>query len=268
METDPLGPDRSASPLAAGPPDRVVRPARSRRHLVTVSVLAAVPAVVITSSWVTSWPPDGVDARLLALVAVVVAAVAAVADGFDRRYPTAGPGSVAVRLAGLTAVVVLVLFLVADPWVYSGTDGGRRVWPFAVGLSGLAVALAGRQLAKTTGPAPAADGRPVDGLLAVIAVSVPFGLGFSLLSFFAALCGYGPEALVLFAVGISSPVWLGLVERGLNRRWPRSGLAFAVGRLVLVAVVVSAASLVVLTVLDDDGRRCESTLSTPDAAEV
>ena len=266
METEPPCHGAMATPAmdgsAAGP---VRRPARRRRHLLAALVLAGLPALVVTLDWVASWPPDGVDTRLLVLMGVVLAVAATVADGFDHRYPEAGPGTVALRLAGLTAVIVLALVVAADAWVYSGTDGDQRFWPFAIGAAGLASAVAGRHLAKARGPAPVVEQRPTNGILAVIVVSLPFGLGYSLLSFFAALCGYGAVALVLFTVGIGSPGWLGLVERGLNRRWPRSGLAFSVGRLSLVAVLVSAAFLVLLTAVDSDDGGCESTLRTPAA---
>ena len=231
-------------------------------------VLAGVPALVVALTWVGSWPPDGLETRLLALMVVVLSVAATVADGFDHRYPTAGPGTVAVRLAGLTAVVVLALVLTADAWVYGGTDGSQRLWPFAIGAGGLALAVAGRRLAKAGGAVPSSGQRPVDGLLAVVVVSLPFGLGYSLLSFFVALCGSGPEALVLFVVGIGSPGWLGLVERVLNRRWPRSGLAFSVGRLSLVAVTISIGFLLFFMAAGNDDGGCESTLPAPGVVEA
>ncbi len=65
-------------------------------------------------------------------------------------------------------------------------------------------------------------------------------------------------------VGLATPVTLWLAERAFHDRWPRAGVAVAVGRLVLV-VLLQVAVLAVLTSASEGDAGCESTIGVDDA---
>jgi len=256
----------TASSLHRRPPP----PARSsgRRHRLIIGSVAIVMALVAGGGGARADGIDDITVRLWLFLAILVAAVLAIANGFDRRYPTPSIGAVALRAVSLGALIALVVAVVADPFVHGPADGGSSrnaamVGAVLVALLAAAIWYGLRNAGPAPTPAPEGDqGRVASiavGPVAVGLVAVPTVLGHLVIAFFAAYCGGGGAGLLWLLAGLATPVTLWSAERTFDKRWPRAGLAVAVGRLVLV-ILLQVGVLGVITAATEGDAGCESTI--------